>query len=223
MEKRYIRNIGALSEKEFEILRNKKVCIIGSGGLGGYIFEQLLRAGVGKITIVDYDVFDESNLNRQILATMESLGKPKVEMAQLRAMMVNPEIAIKAITEKFTEENGEEIVKGADLVIDALDSISGRLQLEKVCERGNIPLIHGAIEEWHMQIALVMPGDRLLERIYSQVSIGNAPSTLSSTVAVCASLEAAEAIKYLCGLECPSKGGIIQIDIMSLEIEKIEI
>ena len=92
MQARYERNIPSLTEAESELLRTKKVAVIGCGGLGGYIIEQLARLGIGTIRIVDGDVFEESNLNRQLFSDMNVLGKPKTEVSQARVAAVNPDV-----------------------------------------------------------------------------------------------------------------------------------
>lgn len=93
---RYLRN-GIFSSQDMSKLKDKKVCIVGAGGLGGYILEMLARVGIGSITIIDGDVFDETNLNRQILSTSESLGKSKVQIAKERMDQVNPHVSVNGI------------------------------------------------------------------------------------------------------------------------------
>ncbi len=222
MKKRYSRNIGALTEAQFQSLQEKSVCVIGCGGLGGYIIEEFLRLGVKKITAVDYDVFDESNLNRQILATEKTLGKNKALSAVDRGQVVNPDVEINPISEKFTLENGAKIVEGHDLVIDALDNVTSRLELSNICSIANIPIVHGAIEECALQIAFILPNSKLLETIYKDSVISNIPSSLVPTVAICASLQVMESIKYFCNLDQPAIGYLLHFDLLSMEIDKIE-
>jgi molybdopterin-synthase adenylyltransferase len=104
---RYKRNVKTLSEEENDKLKDCKVCVIGCGGLGGYVIEMLGRLGIGHITAVDGDVFDETNLNRQILSDEESLRQNKAEKAKERMKLVNSTIQIKAISEMFTRSNGK--------------------------------------------------------------------------------------------------------------------
>ncbi len=221
---RYTRNIGALSPDQFKTLQNKKVCVIGCGGLGGYIIEELLRIGIGNITAVDFDVFEESNLNRQLLATSQTMGKSKAYATKDRRDIVNPTVNLNVIPEKFTEENGASIVGGHDIVIDALDSVQGRLILAQICSQLNIPILHGAIEEWAIQVSLIMPYSGLMETLYGDNrNLPQAPSSLASTVALCASLQVAEAIKYLTGLPTSLDGVILYFDLLTMDVEKIQI
>ena len=144
MEERYIRNLGALTEKECALLREKTVLVAGCGGLGG----------------------EASNLNRQLLSTQELLGKPKAEAAAERAAAVNPDVRFLAVPEFVTEANVRKLIQGCDAVLDALDNIASRNILAKACTEAQIPMIHGAICGWSAQAAIVMPGDGLMEQIY---------------------------------------------------------
>ncbi len=220
---RYKRNIGALTQEQIKTLQNKKICVIGCGGLGGYIIEELLRVGVGSITAVDFDVFDESNLNRQLLATSKTIGKDKARVAKERRDIVNPTINFNVFSEKFTEKNGSTIIRGHDLVIDALDNSQGRLTLAQVCKSLKIPILHGAIEEWAVQVSLIMPDSSLMETLYGgNCSLPPSPSSLSSTVAMCASLQVAEGIKYLVGLPNSLENTILHFDLLTMDMEKIK-
>ena len=145
MEERYIRNLGALTEQECAQLRTKTVFVAGCGGLGGYLIEMLLRLGVGTIRAADGDVFEASNLNRQLLSLPAALGQSKVEAAAKRAAEVNPDVRFVPIPEFVTEENAAELIRGSDAVLDALDNIQARRILARACAEEGIPMIHGAI------------------------------------------------------------------------------
>ena len=198
--KRYSRNMNMLSLEENTSLSEFKVCVVGCGGLGGYIIEMLARLGIGNLTVVDGDVFDETNLNRQLLSDMDSLGKLKALIAKERVSKVNPLINVKAISERLTEKNGLEILAGHDVVVDALDSIDTRLLIQQQAEELNIPLVHGAIAGWYGQVTTILPGDRTLDGLYSnndnkgiEAELGNS----SFTPALVASIEVSEVLKLL--------------------------
>ena len=107
--KRYNRNAIFTSE-EMSILRSSSICIIGCGGLGGHILEMLARLGIGNLTVVDGDVFDETNLNRQIISSESNIGKAKVIEAFKRIESINSDIVINPINEFVTEENVNDII-----------------------------------------------------------------------------------------------------------------
>ena len=222
---RYKRN-GIFTKEEMNTLKDSKVCIVGSGGLGGYILEMLARVGVGSITIIDGDVFEESNLNRQILATSRNIGKVKVEEAQKRIAEVNPEIRVTPIHSYLSSENISEIIIDYNLVVDALDRIDIRLLLQDECEVKDIPLVHGAIAGWYGQVTTIMPGDKTLNRLYPndqnkgvEVEIGNP----SFTPAFVASLEVSEALKVLLKKDEILRNKMLYIDLLSNEFEVLDI
>lgn len=217
---RYAKN-GIFSSEDMSNLNRKKVCIIGSGGLGGYILEMLTRVGVGSITIIDGDVFDETNLNRQILATSESLNREKVEVAVERMKQVNPEVKVNGIRIFLNEDNVNGLIEGHDIVVDGLDSIDTRFILEKACETMGIPLVHGAIAGWYGQVTTIMPGDRTLTAIYKtkggkgvEKNIGNP----SFTPACIASFQVSEVLKVLLGLGETLSKKLLMIDLLDNEI-----
>ena len=224
--KRYERNMTALTPEENDKLKHFKVCVIGCGGLGGYVIESLGRIGIGHITAVDGDVFDESNLNRQLLSSEDAIGKSKAETAKARMLSVNSNVNVDPIAEFITEDNCEKILKGHDLVIDALDNIKTRILIENETQRLEIPLIHGAIAGWHGQVSVIMPGKPFYGNIYNEdtnkgieTELGNLPFT----AAVTASIQAAEAIKVLLKKGDTLAGKLFTIDLLSQEYEIFEI
>ncbi len=218
MEERYIRNLGALSEAECELLRRKTVLVAGCGGLGGYLIEMLLRLGVGEIRAADGDRFEASNLNRQLLSTPALLGKSKAEAAAERAAAVNPDMRFLAVAEFVTEENVGQLVQGCDAVLDALDNIASRSMLAAACTEARIPLIHGAICGWSAQAAIVMPGDGMMERIYPEGAALTSKASLPFTPPFCAALQTALCVRLLTGREIET-GKLYVADLQDMEME----
>jgi len=222
MQSRYARNIPALSERECALLRGKKVLVAGCGGLGGHILELLSRIGVGSIIAVDADVFDETNLNRQLLSQPELIGTPKAEAARLRMAHINPDVQVQAVHAFITEENAADLISGCDAVLDGLDGIPARKLLAKACADAGIPYIYGAIRGWVAQAAVSMPGDGLVDRLYPENAALNDKSVLSFTPALCASMQAALCIKLLCGRPIET-GRLYYYDLLDMEAETIPI
>ena len=209
IRERHIRNIPALSVENMEKLAGSKVLVVGCGGLGGSIIEHLARAGVGSLIVVDGDVFEESNLNRQLLSTSENIGKSKALAAAERVRAIDPSVDVTAVCEFLTKENASALMSDADLVVDALDNAAARLVLEDAAAEADLAIVHGAICGWDMQAMLVPPGSGLLHQIYTE---GFAPATKTSlpvTPAVCAAIEASVAIRYLCGLETKLESSLL--------------
>lgn len=224
--KRYSRNMKMLSKEENERLSRFKVCVVGCGGLGGYIIEMLGRLGIGNITTVDGDIFDETNLNRQLLSDVETLGGSKALTAKKRMEIVNPLVKVTAITEKITKENAENILWGHDLLIDAIDKIETRFLLQNTAEKLNIPMVHGAIAGWYGQVATIFPGDKTLEKIYPTKNTKGLESELgnpSFTPALVASIEVAEALKILLGRGDLLRNRLLYIDLLEHDYMVMEL
>ena len=217
MESRYERNIPAVSAEEQEILKHKKVLVAGCGGLGGYVLEYLARIGVGELTFADGDVFEASNLNRQILSSPDVLGRPKAQTALERIRRINPDIRTKVFDAFLNAENADEMVSGQDLVIDALDNVAARLLLEDTCARHQVTLVHGAIQGWAMQAAVIRPGEGVLHRLYGNEGASASKTSLSFTPAACAAVETAEALKLLCGRPSSLEGKLLRADLRTME------
>ena len=148
---RYIRNMNALTKEENERLQDFRVCVVGCGGLGGYVVEMLGRIGIGHLTVVDSDGFEESNLNRQLYSDTVVLGKSKVEVARERMKLVNPLVEVHDLQVRLTEDNARDLIRGHDAVVDALDNRETRLVLQTAAEELGIPMVHGAIAGWYGQ------------------------------------------------------------------------
>lgn len=214
---RYERNFPAFSEEDFERIRHARVCVVGCGGLGGYIIEMLARVGIGSLILIDGDVFEDSNQNRQIFSTEKNLGTPKAKAAATRVKLINKDVTTTYYHDYLNEENGSTLIGSADLVVDALDNVAARLTLQTLCKEKNIPLIHGAIGGWFAQITTVFPEDDTLSRLYTgekeydSKALGNP----SFTPALAASLQVSEALKVLTGKEEILRNKLLYIDLLA--------
>ncbi len=220
MDARYARNIPALTEAECALLRTKKVAVIGCGGLGGYLIEYLSRVGIGSIRAVDGDVFDETNLNRQLLSEVPLLGSSKAEAASARVNRINPDVKVEAVHAFLDEHNAAELICGCDAVLDALDNIPARKVLAKACADAGIPYVYGAISGWVTQAAISMPEDHLLDTLYPGNIVIRDKSVLSFTPALCASMQAALCVKLLTGRPVET-GKLFYFDLLNQEFETI--
>ncbi|GFO65244.1 HesA/MoeB/ThiF family protein [Geomonas paludis] len=222
---RYQRNRNMIQVDEQLRLFQSRVAVIGCGGLGGYVLEELARLGVGQIIAVDPDIFEEHNLNRQILSSPALLGQPKAAVAAERLAQVNPAVTVTAIQDYFCLDNGFELLAGAQVAVDALDSISYRLQLAEFCNQAGIPMVHGAIGGWYGHVASQFPGETTVQQIYRhwvagkgiEQQLGNP----SFTPAVVASLEVAEVCKILLGKGEPLRNRKLAIDLLEMEMQEI--
>jgi len=131
-----------IGEEGFKKLKNSNVCICGIGGVGSFVFEALVRTGIGRITVIDKDVVDVTNINRQIIALRSTVGVNKVEVALKRAKDINENIKIKGLAENISVKNVDGLItKDYDYVIDAIDDVEAKVAIIKCCEKMNIKII----------------------------------------------------------------------------------
>ncbi len=220
-EERYIRNIGAISALEQARLREGHVFLAGLGGLGGRVLEHLLRAGVGRITAADGDVFEESNLNRQLLSETGNIGLSKAGAALDYAGRVNPETAFSAIGRRLDAAGFSAALKGADAAVDALDSLEDRRLLAAACAQAGIPLVHAAVGGWCGQVGLILPG--MAEAWLDGIAPEGGKACLSPVCGVCAAIQSAETIKLLLGRPSELAGKLLIMDLMNEEWKTIDL
>lgn len=222
---RYQCNREMLTTQQQLRLFRSTVAVIGCGGLGGYVIEELARLGVGTIIAIDPDIFVEHNLNRQLLSSLSQLGHAKVEAAAARITGINPAVTLVPLKEMFTKDNGPEFLHAAHVAVDALDSVSVRMELAEVCETLNIPFVHGAIGGWYGQVLSQLPGEATLQKLYAGREAGTGIEKRlgnpSFTPAVIASLEVAETCKILLGLRRRGKGRKLTVNLLDMEVDEI--
>jgi molybdopterin-synthase adenylyltransferase len=139
---RYLRNSDSLSLLEQLRLARSRVAVIGAGGLGGYVLTLLARVGIGGLVIVDPEAFDETNLNRQMFATLDTLGENKAFAAARALAGINPAMEIASFSERLTPANAATLISNVSVVVDALDNIDSRRVLQAAAEKNRDP--HGA-------------------------------------------------------------------------------
>lgn len=221
MDDYFVKNQAVFSTEDMKILKGCKVLVAGCGGLGGSVIELLARSGIGHLVLVDGDVFETSNMNRQILCTTETLGKSKAEAAAERVRVIDPEICAQAVNEYLNEDNCDGLIRDCDIVIDALDSIEARLMLEDACERAGLFLIHGAVQGFSLQIGVCPPGKGMLHLLYGSNVTGKGSGGIAMAVFICASFEVSEAIKILLDRPDSKAGKILFFDLLDKESQEV--
>ncbi|MEN8199294.1 MAG: HesA/MoeB/ThiF family protein [Thermodesulfobacteriota bacterium] len=217
MDDRYERN--GLSEAEQETLQGAAVSIIGCGGLGGRTAELLTRVGIGTIILTDPDTFDESNLNRQLFSTPETLGLEKAAVVAAELQKINPQTTIHFHVQAFNEGS----ITGAHCVVDCLDSPGDRKQLARLCRKHEIPLIHGAVKNWYGQAGVDHRDSPLIDSLYPHGAKQGVPQVLPMTVALVAAMQGAEVCKCILGKDSPLQKGWLQCDLLHCDYGLISI
>ena len=142
MNNMFLRSQLLLGKEGMDKLSKSTVAVFGVGGVGSYAAEAIVRSGLGKIILVDYDIIDISNINRQVHATTKTVGRPKVEVMKERLLEINPNLQIHIFNEKYNEETREFLLKEEyDYVIDAIDMVSSKIDLIISCKTMGIPII----------------------------------------------------------------------------------
>ncbi len=131
-----------LGKKGIQALQSSHVAVFGAGGVGGYAIEALARSGVGKLTVIDNDNIHITNLNRQIIATCDNIGESKVQQVKKRVLSINPNCVVNDISMFYLPENSHEIdLKHFDYIIDAIDTITAKIELIVKAKQFNVPII----------------------------------------------------------------------------------
>lgn len=140
MATQFDRTIALVGEEQIQQLKQKKVAVFGLGGVGSFVVESLVRAGVGRLILVDKDVVDITNLNRQLYALHSTIGKAKAEVAKQRCLDINPDVIVESYQE-FYLNKGQINLEGCDYVVDAIDNVTAKLLLIEECKEREIPII----------------------------------------------------------------------------------
>ena len=206
-----------------ERLRQSHALIVGLGGLGSAAAMYLAAAGVGRLTLVDFDRVDLSNLQRQIVHRTADIGRPKVESARDTLQALNPLIEITTVPKVLDEVELLRQVERADAVVDACDNLPTRLAINAACVRAGVPLVSGAVIRLEGQVLIWRPGGegacyRCLYRD-PEVNAETCAQTgvLAPVVGVIGSLQAVEAIKILARLGEPLDGRLLLLDAKRME------
>ncbi len=209
--------IGGAGQKK---LKNARVLVIGAGGLGSPVLLYLAAAGVGTIGVVDDDVVDNSNLQRQVIHNDADIGMPKVFSAQKAMQAQNPFVSVRPYERRLNAENAADLFAAYDLVLDGTDNFTTRYLVNKTCVAQKIPLVAGALTQWEGQISIYDPanGAPCYQCVFPQApAAGLAPGCAEAGVigplpGVIGSMMAVEAIKVITGAGADLRGTMLIYD-----------
>lgn len=227
---RYMRNMHTYSAEDQIRLLEANITVVGLGGLGGTVVEILARAGIGTLRLVDGDVFEGHNLNRQLVSTPDLLGAPKSDAAGSRVSSINPSIEAICVNSFITKTNSDQLIKGSHLVVDCLDNITSRFILEKAAKKAGIPMASTAIAGMAGQITTIFPEDKGLELIYgpldrvkadkgAETDLGCPPQT----VLMMASMECATILDFIVGKKRQLQNKLLIVDLSDFTVETLKL
>lgn len=211
-----------------ESLKNAKICVVGVGGIGNPVVTQLAAMGVGNLKLVDRDVVEISNLHRQHLYTEDDLGKVKVEAAVDRLRKINSATNIEAAPISVTKYTAERVVKDADVVIDALDSVDARYALNDACIKYDVPFIYAGALGTIGSVCTILPKrSACLRCIFPELSEDNMPTCSTegvhpSILYIVGAIQVSEAIKIITHQQPSLVNRLMYIDLNDLSFEKIQ-
>jgi len=210
-------------------LKRARVCVVGLGGLGSPLSIQLASMGVGRLRIVDRDVVEMSNLQRQHLYGVDMVGYPKVEAAASRLRRLNPFIEVEPLLLSLNPNNVEKILQGVDVVVDGLDSMTPRYALNRACVKLGIPYVFGAVITHVGNVSTIIPGETAcLECFQGSVDDAALPSCAvvgvnPAIIGIVASIQASEAVRVLTGRRPNLANRLLFCDLDDLTFERVEL
>ena len=216
-------------------LKNAKVLVVGAGGLGCPVLLYLAAAGVGKIGILDADVVDITNLQRQVLYKIEDIGSPKASTAALHLAKMNDTIEYEAVKQNLRPENAETFIKNYDIIVDCTDNFTARYLINDYCIKLNKPFVYGAIHQFEGQISVFNFKDNngnlgptyrcLFPEQPSDLEIPNCASigVLGILPGILGMYQANEVIKMITGIGTILNGQLLMIDLLENTFQKIKV
>jgi len=225
LPERYLRNFSSIGLADQKRLAESRVLLVGLGGLGGYILEILGRSGAGSFILADGDSFEESNLNRQILGTVDTIGKSKVEVARTRLEQVNPFCRCQTIPRYLSRGDLPGLMKNVDLVVDALGGVEFRQILLEATASFGLPLVTGFVAGTTGLASTVYPGGKNPSAFWqgkSEDAAENRLGNMASIVSLIASVQSAEVINILTGRKSGLAGKVFLADFETLTFDLLE-
>jgi molybdopterin synthase sulfurylase moeB len=212
-----------------EKLKGSKMLIVGLGGLGCAASQYLTVAGVGHLTLLDFDIVSLSNLQRQVLHDDSRLDMPKVESAKLSLLRLNPHIQIDTLNGLLGEEKLTEVISHFDVVLDCTDNVETRNQLDIACRKNKVPLVSGAAIRMEGQVSVFTyeaetPTYQTLSRLFGENALSCMEAgVLAPIVGIVGSIQALEAIKVRLKIGTNLCGRLLMIDGLNMTIREIKL
>ena len=220
---RYSRNILLIGNQGQTKLIKSKVLVCGCGGLGSTVIMNLAGSGVGTIGLIDDDVVEVSNLNRQFIH--KNIGEDKVTSAKKRILEYNPEITVNTYKIRLDQNNYQSIAKDYDVIIDCFDSYKSKFLLNDIAVETGKTLIHGGVTEYFGQVTVIKPSTPCLRCIFPDIDLGKEvpKGILSPVVSTVASIQSMEAVKQILNTGEPLEGLLLTYNALTNDFKKLKI
>ena len=213
-----------------EQLKAASALVVGLGGLGCAASPYLASAGVGTLTLLDFDVVSRSNLQRQVLHSDAEIGAPKVESARRRLTQINPLIQLRAVNARLEDDDLAALIAQHQVVLDCSDNVATREQLNRLCHQHRVPLVSGAAIRMEGQISVFswqdenQPCYRCLSRLFGGEALSCVEAgVMAPLVGVIGALQAMEAIRLLTRYGAPVAGKLLMYDAMTLQFREMKV
>lgn len=221
---RYNRQI-ILKQFDFEgqeALKQSSILVLGAGGLGCAASQYLATAGIGKLTLIDDDVVELSNLQRQVLHIDADVGKKKVESAAESLKLLNPHLKVETVDRRLSDDELDSLIRSHTLVLDACDNVETRNQLNRLCYQAKVPLVSGAAIRMEGQISVFTYQDenapcyQCLSALFGSAALSCVEAgVMAPVVGMIGAAQALEAIKVIAQFGSPKEGKLLILDAMS--------
>lgn len=233
------RQMSIVTKSQQTEFKNSKIAVIGCGGIGGAAIEMLARMGVGELNIVDFDSFNMTNLNRQIMSGVNCLNQSKSQVTKEKINLINPYTRVNSFNEALNEENIEKIASGCDVIIDALDNVLTRVIISRYAKKNKIPFVHGAIHGTMGQITVFSEDTIEYEEMFSISSFNkklnddmkkeiakisnDLPPVIGPTPNIIGCLQSMESFKIITGIgEITLAPKILKFDLLYFDSFKVD-
>ena len=221
-----LQDVGGVGQEK---LLNASVLVIGTGGLGSPAAFYLAAAGVGRIGLIDADVVDLSNLQRQILHFTKDVGRPKVESAKEKLQAINPDITVETYQELFVAKNAFEILETYDFIIDGTDNFSAKFLINDACVLAKKPFSHAGILRFDGQTMTHVPGSATYRCVFKEPPPKNAVPTcsqagiLGAVAGIMGTIQACEALRYILGVGELLTNQLLVMDAKTMQFRSVNV
>ncbi len=208
-------------------LLQSRVLVIGAGGLGSPVILYLAAVGVGHLVVVDSDIVELSNLQRQILHFTKDLKRAKVLSAREKAVSLNPDVDVTIYQAYFDADNAQSLIDGCDVVVDCTDNAASKFFINDICVKIGVPLVHGGVSRFCGNVMTIIPGSATLRDLFASVGHQSHDAVndgvFGAVPGVIGTIQAIEVVKLLLGMGESLVNQVLTFDALTMEFMKFNV